>query len=50
MNKYKVVFHYSIDINAEDEETAQDLAWSAFGNPDLNNDYFSITIQKKETE
>lgn len=48
MKKYNVTFHYSVEIEAEDEETAEEEAWSRFGNPDFtSNDDFSTTVEEK---
>lgn len=47
MAKYNVVFHYSVEVVADDEEQAESEAWSMFGSPDLNNDYFAVTVEEK---
>jgi hypothetical protein len=48
MKKYSVTFHYSVEIEAEDEATAEEQAWSKFGNPDFtSNDDFSTTVEEK---
>tara|TARA_R110000868_G_scaffold20517_2_gene86778 strand:+ start:1069 stop:1365 length:297 start_codon:yes stop_codon:yes gene_type:complete len=31
MKEYNVVFHYSVRVEADDEDDAQDKAWSEFG-------------------
>ncbi len=49
MKEYSVVFHYSVRVQAEDEETAEDMAWSLLGeaNPTTNDD-FSCTVDEVE--
>ena len=49
MKEYSVVLHYSVRVQAEDEETAEDKAWSLFGeaNPTTNDD-FSCTVDEVE--
>lgn len=48
MKRYNVVFHYSVEVVAADEEEAQDQAFSMFGAADpANSDYFSCTVEEK---
>ena len=44
--EYSVVFHYSVRVEAEDEDTAEDMAWSLLGeaNP-MTNDDFSCSVE-----
>ena len=44
MKKYSVTFHYSVEIEAEDEAMAEEQAWSKFGNPEpkSNDDFVCI--------
>jgi hypothetical protein len=48
--EYSVVLHYSVRVQAEDEETAEDMAWSLLGeaNP-MTNDDFSCTVEEVES-
>lgn len=51
MKTYKVVFHYSVEVEAGDDEQAEDLAWDLFVEDDPTNaDYFSATVEEKEEE
>ena len=47
MKEYTVVLHYSVRVQAEDEDTAEDKAWSLLGeaNP-MTNDDFSCTVDE----
>lgn len=47
MKEYKVVLHYSVQVQAEDEETAESEAWSLLGeaNP-MTSDDFSCTVDE----
>jgi hypothetical protein len=48
MKKYSVTFHYSVEVEAEDRDKAEEMAWSKFGNPDFtSNDDFSTTVEEK---
>lgn len=51
MKEYNVVFHYSVRVEADDEDDAQDKAWSLFGeaNPSTG-DNFACTVEEVETE
>lgn len=46
--EYSVVFHYSIRVHAEDEDTAEDMAWEMFGKglDPTNTDDFACTIDE----
>jgi hypothetical protein len=47
--EYNVVFHYSVRVQAEDEETAEDMAWEQFGKADpTNTDHFACTVDAVE--
>jgi hypothetical protein len=50
MKKYSVTFHYSVEIEAEDEATAEEQAWSKFGNPEpkSNDDFVCIVNEMKD--
>jgi hypothetical protein len=37
MKEYNVVFHYSVRVEAEDEDTAENMAWKEFGQSDPTN-------------
>ena len=47
MKEYNVVFHYSVRVEADDEDDAQDKAWSEFGeaNPS-SGDNFACTVDE----
>jgi hypothetical protein len=46
MGKYKVVFSYSVDVEAEDGRDAEDMAWELFGKADPSNtDEFACTVE-----
>jgi hypothetical protein len=47
MKEYNVVFYYSVRVTAEDEEDAEDMAWSAFGavDPSVPDD-FVCTVEE----
>jgi hypothetical protein len=49
MKEYNVVFHYSVRVEADDEDDAQDKAWSEFGeaNPS-SGDNFACTVEAIE--
>jgi hypothetical protein len=44
MKEYNAVFCYSIIVEAEDEESAQDTAWLVFGNssPVFSKDFACV--------
>jgi hypothetical protein len=48
--EYSVVFHYSIRVHAEDEDTAEDMAWEMFGKglDPTNTDDFACTVDEVE--
>lgn len=47
--KYNVVFHYSIEVEAQDEDSAEDMAWEMFGTADPTNaDEFACTVEERE--
>ena len=48
--EYSVVFHYSVRVEADDEDDAQDKAWSEFGeaNPS-SGDNFACTVEEVES-
>ena len=50
MKEYNVVFHYSVRVEADDEDDAQDMAWSEFGeaNPS-SGDNFACTVEEVES-
>lgn len=49
MTKYNVVFHYSVEVEAQDEDTAENMAWKEFGQSDPTNmDDFVCTVEDKE--
>lgn len=45
MTTYKVIFSYSIDVDAPDEETAEDMAWDDFIKCELDSDYFACVVE-----
>lgn len=46
MKEYNVVFHYSVRVEAEDEDTAENMAWKEFGQSDPTNmDEFVCTVE-----
>jgi hypothetical protein len=49
MKEYNVVFHYSVRVEADNEDDAQDKAWSEFGeaNPS-SGDNFACTVEAIE--
>jgi hypothetical protein len=49
MKEYNVVFHYSVRVEADDEDDARDKAWSEFGeaNPS-SGDNFACTVEAIE--
>lgn len=48
MKTYNVVFHYSVEVTAEDQEAAEDQAWSLFGAADPSvSDHFSCSVEEK---
>jgi hypothetical protein len=49
MKEYNVVFHYSVRVEADDEDDAQDKAWLEFseGNPS-SGDNFASTVEEIE--
>jgi hypothetical protein len=48
--EYSVVFHYSVRVHAEDEETAENMAWKEFGQSDPTHmDEFTYTIEEMES-
>jgi len=50
MKTFNVVFHYSLEVVAEDEDTAQDMAWQEFANANPNSgDEFACTVEEKES-
>ena len=45
--KYKVIFSYSVEVEAESERDAEDMAWERFGEADPNNtDEFACIIDE----
>jgi hypothetical protein len=49
MQEYNVVFHYSVRVEAEDTDTAEDMAWKLFGESDPTNaDEFACTVEEVE--
>ena len=46
MKEYNVVFHYSVRVEADNEDDARDKAWSEFGeaNPS-SGDNFACTVE-----
>jgi hypothetical protein len=51
MKEYNVTFYYSVRVTAENEDDAEDMAWSAFGeaNP-ASGDEFVCTVDEMEEE
>jgi hypothetical protein len=50
MKEYNVVFHYSVRVEADDEDDAQDKAWSEFGVVRYaRGDDFACTVEEKES-
>ena len=44
--EYNVVFHYSVRVEADDEDTAEDTAWEMFATADPTNaDEFACTVE-----
>lgn len=50
MPKYKVIFSYSVDVNAPDEDVAEDMAWDAFAKCEPDSDYFACIVEEEEGE
>ena len=51
MKEYNVVFHYSVRVEADDEDTAENMAWKEFGQSDPTNmDEFVCTVEEMEEE
>jgi hypothetical protein len=51
MKTYKVSINYTVRVQADDEEDAQEQAWSALGDANPNNeDYFDCTVDEVEGE
>jgi hypothetical protein len=51
MKEYNVTFYYSVRVTAENEEDAEDMAWSEFGTADPNSgDCFVCTVDEIEEE
>jgi hypothetical protein len=50
MGKYKVVFSYSVEVEAEDERGAEDMAWELFGKglDPTNTDDFACIVDEVE--
>lgn len=47
MQEYNVVFHYSVRVEADSEESAEDMAWIEFGNADPTNAKdFACTVEE----
>lgn len=45
--KYKVIFGYSVEVEAESERDAEDMAWEMFGKSDPTNaDEFACIIEE----
>jgi hypothetical protein len=44
--KYKVIFSYSVEVEAESERDAEDMAWEMFGKADPSNpDQFACIVE-----
>ena len=51
MKEYNITFYYSVKVTAENEEDAEDMAWSEFGAVDPNSgDDFVCTVDEIEEE
>jgi hypothetical protein len=47
--KYKVIFSYSVEVEAESERDAEDMAWEMFGKSDpTNTDEFACIVDEVE--
>lgn len=47
MKEYSVVLHYSVRVEAEDEETAEEMGWQMLGKADpTSNDDFSCEVEQ----
>ena len=48
MKEYNVTFYYSVRVTAENEDDAEDMAWSAFGKADhtASGDDFVCTVEE----
>lgn len=47
--KYKVIFSYSVEVEAESERDAEDMAWGLFGKSDPSNaDEFACIVDEVE--
>jgi hypothetical protein len=45
--KYKVIFSYSVEVEAESERDAEDTAWEMFGKSDpTNTDEFACIVDE----
>ena len=45
--KYKVIFSYSVEVEAESERDAEDMAWELFGKSDpTNTDEFACIVDE----
>lgn len=50
MKEWNVVFHYSVRVEADDEDTAENMAWKEFGQSDPTNmDEFVCTVEEMES-
>ena len=47
--EYSVVFHYSVRVEAEDEDDAQDKAWVLYGDDDCPQENFACTVEEVES-
>lgn len=53
MKEYNVVFHYSVRVEADDEDEAEDMAWSEFGVVRYSrtaSSEFACTVEEIEVE
>jgi hypothetical protein len=48
MKEYNVTFYYSVRVTAENEDDAEDMAWSAFGTADhtASGEDFVCTVKE----